>query len=180
MLFYYKGKTVEDGVTFIELLVTVSVLGILAAIAVPYYGDYIAKQRLTGAAEAIYAMMLQSKRASISNTSTVYFVASSSASDDWCLTYASSLAAVSADCSGGWVTTNTNSSPILLGDDYPSITLTPSSTLTSVGFTMPGLSVSGAQTIGLTSSVVGTVNVTVEAPFNITICSDDLGAYPGC
>lgn len=169
----------EVGVTFIELLVAIAVLAILAAIAVPYYGDYVAKQRLIGASEAVYSMMLAAKRAAISNTDTVFFVAQSTGPNNWCVTYAASVASVSADCSGAWTGAPSNLSPKSSSEDFPDVSLSPANATTLVGFVMPGLTVTTNQTLGV-SSVAGDVSLSITGSLVIDICSSDLSLYPGC
>jgi len=168
----------QVGVTLLELMVTIAVIGILAAIATPYYGDYIARQRLVGAAEAVYAEMLLAKRAAVSNNTTVYLIANGSGTSDWCVTY-SIVSSANAGCRDGYVVSTSNTSVFVDSNAYPNVIM--SAPASFIGFVMPGLQTTTTGTISLSipSSSIGDLGVSVGAGLKMAICGS-VGTYEDC
>lgn len=74
----------QEGVSAIELMVTVAIIGVIAAIAIPSYQDYIARERLVGAAQAVYGKAQIARREAISNNDTRYLKIVED-SGSWCV-----------------------------------------------------------------------------------------------
>lgn len=157
----------ESGVTLIELLISIAVLAILVAIAAPYFGDYIERQRLVGAAEALHGQIQQAKRAAISNNKTIYFQASNGSS--WTATYGDE------DPPTGDV--NGLSVLNVSSEDYPTIEIVNAVT---VDFNMPGNSADVSGNLDIESPSGWNVVVSVSSVGRVEICSDDLSQYPDC
>lgn len=179
MIYRLKYYT-QKGVTFLELMVVIAIIGILAVMAMPYYGDYIDRQRWQGATEAVLGKAQQAKRAAVSNNSTVYLIVQGLGSTNWCMT-TSQTSTASASCAGGWVADATNASVILSSEDYPTVSLQSNASGSDqyVGFVMPGLSVENDQTFTLSTSADRTT-VSIQDPFTIVLDCVGSGTYPSC
>lgn len=175
--FLLSGRQV--GVTFLELLVTVAVIGILAAIAVPYYGDYVTRERWSGAAEAVFAEAQRARFAAVGNNKSIHLVYVASGAG-WCFTSTESdpASVASGSCSGGYIgDASANLSTVVRSSNYPLITVSPATT-SIVEFQMPSMTASGATTFSVVSDL-GTIDVSVTSGMRVDICSTDTGRY-GC
>lgn len=179
MILLSRHHSQHRGVTFLELLVAIAVLGILAAIAVPYYGDYIQRQRLIGATEALYGVTLEAKRLALSNNRDVSVIVKSLSATDWCATVGEVVASVAADCTGGWVTQPSNTQVKVSSEDFPGIELLPSETTTAVAFQMPGVSASSTAAFSLVSPNSWVLQVGVADSARVSVCGD-VGQYNEC
>jgi len=150
----------QRGVTLIELVVTISILGILASIAVPAYQDYVLRQKWKGAAEAVLSLAMQAKRAAISNNETVYLVVKGAGTSSWCVTYSVSSGSPSVDCSGGYVASTANNSVRVDGGLYENVVLYAVSG-GIIGFQMPSLIALNPQKLSV-SSALGVYTIEVN------------------
>ena len=64
-----KAHGTDYGFTLIELLITVAIIGILSAIAYPYYGDFVKKTRRSDAQVALLSQAQAMERCKATNYS---------------------------------------------------------------------------------------------------------------
>lgn len=72
----------QFGFTLMELMITVTVLGVLAAIALPSFQSIIEKRRLVGAADNLFSSLQYARSEAIKQNKIVTFQFSTGA--DWC------------------------------------------------------------------------------------------------
>lgn len=77
------NKPTTHGFTLVELMVTLAVLAIVATIAVPSFQEMMTKNRVKGAAEALYADMQLARQESIKRNQAIS-VTFGSNSGGWC------------------------------------------------------------------------------------------------
>ena len=140
----------QQGVTITEVVVTVAIIGIIAAIAIPSYQDYIARERLSGAVEAIYGQTQLAKRQAISNNDSRYLITTTGS--NWC---AGVSASSTASCLSLDVYANST--------DYPGTEIT--LTASPVEFEMPEL---------LATPTVITITIDGADSRTVTISSNQL------
>lgn len=75
-------RNCERGFTFVELMVTVGIAGILAAVAAPSVSEMIARQRIKTAAADIFGSLMKARSEALKRNSTVK-IAPSSGNTAW-------------------------------------------------------------------------------------------------
>lgn len=124
------------GFTLIEMMVVVAIVAILAALAAPSFNDYIAKNRVKGAAEEIYGLILQAKSEGPIRDADISINVSTSA--PWCVGYAT---AANCSCSGTISCTvdvaGTAVTQVVSGSDFTNVTLAESFAGTGTTFSLP-------------------------------------------
>lgn len=71
------------GVTLLELLISISIMGIIISLAAPNFSQFGANQRLIGAAEQVYEHMQQARSEAVSRNVTTYLNYSADGTTAW-------------------------------------------------------------------------------------------------
>jgi len=75
----------QAGVTLIELIVTVVVIGILATIAAPAFNNFFERQRLIGAADSLYGAIRFARAEALKTDQAVTVFFDDSSTSEWCI-----------------------------------------------------------------------------------------------
>ncbi|MFT3669124.1 MAG: GspH/FimT family pseudopilin [Pseudoxanthomonas sp.] len=146
----FRGHRGEGGFTLIELMVTLSVVAILAVMAAPSLSSFIRSNRLSSAANEMVATLQTARTNAISNRARV--AVCPSADGTTC----------AAEMSNRWIAvmTKNGASTVLRDSAFPgTVTLTASANLSggtnTFTFFPSGFSVVGANAGGATSGTIG-------------------------
>lgn len=163
----------QNGLTFIELMITIAIVGILLALAAPNLSSYWRESRLVSATEAIYSQMQLARSVALAKNQDidVRFPATGAS---WCMGVTENSSGSCTACGNCSLTDMPNTN--LLAIDYPNTSVS-GATRT---FTMPRGVVTnpGDIVITLDSGEQATVRLSVIG--RVSICSDDLNQYGGC
>ncbi|MGZ8934442.1 MAG: GspH/FimT family pseudopilin [Methylobacter sp.] len=159
-------KLRNSGFTLLELMLVIAIIAILAALAVPSFSTTLAKQRTTGAAEAVLADLRWARAEAIKRNRNVRVTFTNGSA--WHYT-------IHADPAGS----NTQLKTVD-GSDFPSITLATASFDNSVAYTtFESTRGTSLNSVGSLSSNEGTVTITSNN-FSVSVIVSPLGSARIC
>ena len=175
--------------TLIEMVVTVSVLAILAAIAVPSFLNTLEKRRVVGAAEQLYADLQYARTEAIKGNRSVGINFTTSGTDTWCYGMDDTPTdATVCNCTSGVGCTVDTVTKVFRSDGYRGVRMpTPAfGRERNTGFEPRRGFPTGTQGTVQFISASGQINVVLSTQGRVRLCSPDspslphLSGYPEC
>lgn len=174
------------GFTAIELMVTIAVLGVLAAVAFPSMRDYLDRQRLVGQVRAIsnMAQLARSEAIKRSAASAGGGLSNIAMTINPGTAWSVGLAAGNAACAGATcVIQGSSDTQIITGTECPSCTLTAPAAQTVIVFDLRGLVTGGSdRLITMTSPMSKQLSLSVSRLGRISLCTPSASVigFPSC
>lgn len=174
----------QVGVTLIELLVTVVVLGILATVAVPSFSNFLDKQRILGAAQSVTNFIKLARTESLKTSSSSIFVVDNTSSG-WCVGITTASGAASCDCFALSSCTVNGQLQAVTNENFPNVVMdTPvvGSTTTAAFESVRGTISSPTPVVEFSNTTGGDLTITSTLLGSTSTCNNgsSYGGYPEC
>ncbi|WP_276320104.1 GspH/FimT family pseudopilin [Parasulfuritortus cantonensis] len=176
----------QYGFTLVELIVTVTVIGVLATLAVPSFTKSVEKRRLVAAAEAVYDQVQFARTESLKQARDLLVDATTDGSTGWCVGISANTGGCNCSTTGSCVITQGTTGNIektLKSENFTNVRMTNSS-FECVFNRLRGTLEGATQTFVLKSPSDMEIRVTVSALGVVRVCSPtgahNVGGYPGC
>lgn len=166
--------SVSLGFTLTELMIVLAIIAILAAMVAPSFDDFIRKNRVKGAAEDVYGMLLQAKSEAIVRDTDIFVNVENGA--NWCVGYDTVANCV---CSGSIScivpVAGQDVTQVISGTDYRDVTMSAGSDIT---FSLPRGFPNPTSTLTL-SSGNWALNIVTSLRGRIRVCNPNSNAMTG-
>jgi len=180
---FVRPRPAARGVTLVELLLIVAVLGILVTTAVPAFTDWIAKARVKNATENIHGLILVARNEGTIRDANLFVSINTS---HWCVGVA---AFTGCDCT---ITTGESSCVLsvgesnvlhaVVGDDFPGVSISENFPGVGTRFNRLRKTASPAGTLAI-SSRGQTLEIKVGLAGRVRVCNPGtvgFSGYPSC
>jgi type IV fimbrial biogenesis protein FimT len=151
----HRVVTVAQGFTLVEMLITVTVAGVLAALATPSFSTYIAMQRIRGATFSLSSALIFARSEAIKRNATV------------------DVLATNASWNKGW-TVSFGGTVLRTVDASPQMAITAAPTVTQVSFGSDGRLTSASAVFTVASAATSSS----ASPRCLTIGLSGMPSYP--
>lgn len=178
-----SSRKFSQGVTVIELMITLVVVGILASIAVPSYNEFMKRSKLTGAAEKVFGHLQYARSESIASGKDIFVYFEETSGANWCIGVSDDdVAGCGCSTTASMAKCTINGAParFVRGEDYPNILLTTDFTDNDTGFLAPRSVAIETGGVSLALPAYGAVEVRMNVLGRMRLCSDTLSVYAGC
>ena len=180
---YFQSRRRSTGFTLAELLITLAILGIIAALAVPGFSNAIARSRVKDATENIYGLITQARNESAIRDTNLSVAVNS---DHWCVGIAPFPSCdCTPDASANACALNVAGTSVLqavAGDEFPDVAVTENFPALGTTFNRLRTTASPGGTIAV-SSRGQTLEIKVGLTGRIRVCAPEgstIPGYPAC
>jgi type IV fimbrial biogenesis protein FimT len=155
----------QKGFTIIELMTVVALIGIMAALAAPFFGSILEGRRLVGSADTLYSALQYARSESIKQNANVQVYVDTAA---WCIGIDDTAGGLNCDCTNPGSCTVNGATKVYDDSDFTGINFT-NATVNTVAFQTPNALPDSASSFTFTSTAGQTRSVVLNALGLVTV-----------